>query len=113
MSFDYLGETLHADRVPLSALADQFSTPLYVYSASRIRENYRRLRFAFAPLRPALKYTLKANASLAILRLLKEEGVLVGPGTYLELPGWFRLGLLAEPAVLDAGLKGLARSLAA
>ncbi len=98
MSFDYLGETLHADRVPLSALADQFSTPLYVYSASRIRENYRRLRSAFAPLRPALKYALKANGSLAILRLLKEEGAgfdLVSGG---DLHRAMKLG--ADPAQL-------------
>jgi diaminopimelate decarboxylase len=72
--FHYLNASLHCDSVPLSALAAEFGTPLYVYSADRIRGNYRRLARAFAPLNPTICYSVKANSNLAILRLLKEEG---------------------------------------
>ncbi len=72
--FNYLDGLLHCDSVPLSTLAAEFDTPLYVYSADRLRENYRRLAQAFAPLRPAICYSVKANANLSILRLLRDEG---------------------------------------
>jgi len=74
MTFTYLHQVLCADSIPLATLAEQYGTPLYVYSVSRIRENYSRFAAAFAPLDPGIKYTLKANASLAILRLLKDAG---------------------------------------
>ncbi|MEK7327959.1 MAG: diaminopimelate decarboxylase [Chloroflexota bacterium] len=73
-AFNYLDGSLHCDSVPLSSLAAEFGTPLYVYSADRLRENYRRLAQAFAPLRPAICYSVKANANLSILRLLRDEG---------------------------------------
>ena len=73
-AFQYFDDTLHCDLVPLSTLAAEFGTPLYVYSADRLRENYRRLAATFAPLRPAICYSVKANANLSILRLLRNEG---------------------------------------
>lgn len=72
--FTYLDGSLHCDSVSLSTLAVEFGTPLYVYSADRLRENYRRLAQAFAPLHPAICYSVKANANLSLLRLLRDEG---------------------------------------
>jgi aspartate/methionine/tyrosine aminotransferase len=37
--------------------------------------------------------------------LLKREGTLVAPGSFLELPGWVRLGLLAPPAAMRGGAR--------
>lgn len=73
-AFRYIQSTLFCESVPLSALAAEFGTPLYVYSANRIREDYRRIASAFAPLKPTVCYSVKANSNLSILRLLKEEG---------------------------------------
>ena len=55
-------------------LAAQFGTPLYVYDAAIIRRQIANVKRAFAalPLRPF--YAMKANANLAILRLIREEG---------------------------------------
>lgn len=44
-------------------------------------------------------------------RLLGSHGVLVAPGSYVEMPGWIRIGLLSDPDALKAGLEGLARIL--
>lgn len=73
-AFQHIRSTLHCESVSLSALAGEFGAPLYVYSANRIRENYRRIASAFAPLKAAICYSVKANSNLSILRLLKEEG---------------------------------------
>src|SRR3989304_5645699 len=73
-TFEYLDDQLACDSVPLARLAREFGTPLYVYSATAIRDNYRRLAAAFAPLRPLICYAVKANFNLSLLALLKSEG---------------------------------------
>jgi diaminopimelate decarboxylase len=72
-----LGESdavLHCDQVPLSRLAERFGTPLYVYSASTIRERLRAFDQAFDPAPHTVCYSVKANSNLSILRLLTREG---------------------------------------
>ena len=73
--FHYHAGQLMCDAVLLSALAAEYGTPLYVYSAQTVRANTRRLAAAFAPLRPQLCYAVKANGNLSLLRLLRAEGV--------------------------------------
>lgn len=73
-AFYYRGGALWCDGVALETIADAAGTPVYAYSAARVLENLRRLRAAFAPLNAAIHYSIKANASLALLRLLAGEG---------------------------------------
>ncbi|MBI3763749.1 MAG: diaminopimelate decarboxylase [Chloroflexi bacterium] len=73
-AFHYQSGQLHCDGVPISRMVGEVGTPFYVYSAARVRNNLRRLTSAFAPLRPRICYSIKANSNLAILRLLNEEG---------------------------------------
>lgn len=61
---------LHCDEVPLPRLAERFGTPLYVYSASAIRERLRIFDRAFGKAPHTVCYSVKANSNLAILRLL-------------------------------------------
>jgi len=65
---------LHCERVPLSSLAEEFATPLYVYSAGAIRRRYRELDRAFRGSPHTVCYSVKANSNLAILRLLGNLG---------------------------------------
>lgn len=65
---------LYAEQVPLSRIAEAVGTPVYVYSKNTLVGHYRRLRDAFAELRPHVGYAVKANGNLALLRLLAEEG---------------------------------------
>lgn len=72
--FSYRDGLLHGEGVNLEDLAAQVGTPAYVYSAGTIRDNYRRLDAALAPLDHTICFAVKANSNLAVLDLLRREG---------------------------------------
>jgi diaminopimelate decarboxylase len=65
---------LVCEGVSLDAIADAVGTPAYVYSARAMREQYDALDRALSPVPHRLHYSMKANANLALLRLLQERG---------------------------------------
>jgi diaminopimelate decarboxylase len=65
---------LHCDQISLAVLAERFGTPLYVYSASTIRERLRAFARAFRKVPHTVCYSVKANSNLSILRLLAKMG---------------------------------------
>lgn len=66
----WIDGTLHVDGVPLTTIADDVGTPVYIYSANAIRERYRALSGALADLDVSIHYAVKANSNQAIIRLL-------------------------------------------
>lgn len=66
--------TVHCDDLSLQVLAQRFGTPLYVYSASMIRERMRAFDRAFGGVPHTVCYSVKANSNLGILRLLAKLG---------------------------------------
>lgn len=64
---------LTIDGVDVVDIAEVFGTPLYVTSERRLRENARAYRKAFPE--AEIYFAVKANGSLAILRILAEEGL--------------------------------------
>jgi diaminopimelate decarboxylase len=76
--FVYRNRLLHCDQADLTVLAEKYGTPLYVYSAAQIIERFQLFQQAFAhgpEARPhTICYAVKANSSLAILRLLAKQG---------------------------------------
>jgi diaminopimelate decarboxylase len=73
-SFHYRAGQLHCEDVALDRAAEEFGTPLYVYSSGTILDHYRRLDDAVAPLDHLICYAVKANSNSAILRLLAQAG---------------------------------------
>ena len=65
---------LFCERVPLARLAEQFGTPLYVYSAQAIRDRVLAYDRAFHGIEHAICYSVKANSNLGILHLLAKLG---------------------------------------
>jgi diaminopimelate decarboxylase len=65
---------LHCDRVSVADLAERLGTPLYVYSASTIRERLLAFERAFRKVPHTVCYSVKANSNLGILRLLAKMG---------------------------------------
>jgi diaminopimelate decarboxylase len=60
--------------VALDQIAEDAGTPAYVYNAEAIREQYRRLDQALAPVPHRVCFAVKANSNLAVLRLLSDLG---------------------------------------
>lgn len=67
-------QTLHAEGVALQNLAEEFGTPLYVYSAAMIRERFREFDRSFAEASHTVCYSVKANSNRRILQTLHAEG---------------------------------------
>jgi diaminopimelate decarboxylase len=68
--FSYRRRTLHCDRTSLTALAAEHGTPLYVYSERHILGRLRLFQSAFAAVPHTVCFAVKANSSLALLKLL-------------------------------------------
>jgi diaminopimelate decarboxylase len=68
------GEDLYCEAVPLEGLAARHGTPLYVYSAAMIRARLNAFAHAFRSIPHTLCYSVKANSTLAVLRLVANEG---------------------------------------
>src|SRR5688572_2463750 len=66
--------SLACDGVSLAPIVDALGTPLYVYSAQAIRDAYCGIDTAFRDFPHSIHYALKANSTLAILRLLRALG---------------------------------------
>ncbi|MGA7558694.1 MAG: diaminopimelate decarboxylase [Terriglobales bacterium] len=65
---------MYCEAVPLEDLAARHGTPLYVYSAAMIRARLHAFAHAFQSVPYTLCYSVKANSTLAILRLISREG---------------------------------------
>ena len=87
-----VGGQLAVDGVSLHGLAEQFGTPLYVYSAEQIRRRLELFSRAFARVSHTVCYAVKANSSLAILQMLGQRGagfdIVSGGGLSSEKRGY-------------------------
>jgi diaminopimelate decarboxylase len=68
------GSALYCGKVSLATLARRYGTPLYVYSGDQIAERIKLFQQALAGRDHLVCYAVKANSSLAILKLLAECG---------------------------------------
>lgn len=73
-AFVYRRDALYCERAPLLDLAEQYGTPLYVYSATAIRGRYRAFERAFRGFRHTVCYSVKANSNLTLLKMLAALG---------------------------------------
>ncbi|AXJ95306.1 MULTISPECIES: diaminopimelate decarboxylase [unclassified Sphingomonas] len=73
--FAYRDGILHCEDVPLTRIAAEVGTPVYVYSTATFRRHARAFRDGLAALPNVhLAYAIKANPNLAVLRVLADEG---------------------------------------
>lgn len=98
-AFQYRDGVLHCEQVELNTLAETTGTPVYVYSAARVRQNIARLRTAFDPLDAAIHYSLKANANLALIGLLRDLGLGMDAVSAGEIHRALRAGVAPEQIV--------------
>ncbi len=61
--------------IPVTRIAEEFGTPVYVTDEDRLRENYRNVYRAFSKhMKTEVHYACKANSNLAVLKVLESEG---------------------------------------
>ncbi len=65
---------LALEGVRIADIAKEVGTPFYLYSTERLRENYRALADALAPLGVAVHYAMKACGNRAVVSVLAKEG---------------------------------------
>jgi diaminopimelate decarboxylase len=85
---------LLCDGAPLADLAELHGTPLYVYSAGTIVHRYRAVDSAFASYPHAIHYALKANSTIAIVRLLRSLGANADANSGGEIEVALRAGFI-------------------
>ena len=66
--------SLHLGGVALTTVADAVGTPAYLYNAGIIRRQFRALDQALGAVPHRVAYAVKANANLAVLRILRDLG---------------------------------------
>lgn len=84
-------------------MAAAHGTPLYVYSASTIASRYRAVDEAFASYPHTMHYALKANSTLAIVRLLRGLGSKVDANSGGEIDVALRAGFI-PPEIVFTGV---------
>ncbi|OFW04333.1 MAG: diaminopimelate decarboxylase [Acidobacteria bacterium RIFCSPLOWO2_02_FULL_68_18] len=90
--FTHVGDDLTCGGVSVAAIIERTRTPLYIYDARAIRDAYRAIDQAFAPCPHAIHYALKANSTLAIVRLLRAIGSKVDANSGGEIEIALRAG---------------------
>ncbi len=73
-AFNYRDGELFAEGVALSALAQRFGTPTYVYSRAHIEGQYRAYADALAGMPHLVCFAVKANSNLGVLNVLARLG---------------------------------------
>ncbi|MCB2081407.1 MAG: diaminopimelate decarboxylase [Hyphomicrobiales bacterium] len=72
--FTYRNGILHAEDVPVPAIAEAVGTPFYCYSTATLTRHYTVLEEAFSALSPLFCFAVKANSNQAVLRTLGQLG---------------------------------------
>ena len=69
-AFNYRTGELFAEGVALSAIAERFGTPTYVYSRAHISAQFNAYADALHGVPHLVCYAVKANSNLAVLNML-------------------------------------------
>jgi len=73
-AFNYRDGELFAEGVALSAIAERFGTPTYVYSRAHIQAQYRAYADALSGMPHLVCFAVKANSNLGVLNVLARLG---------------------------------------
>lgn len=74
MSFTRIHGVLHAEQCSLNQLAQQYGTPLYVYSKASFEKHYLDMDRAFGFIDHQICFAVKSNSNIAVLNVLAQLG---------------------------------------
>lgn len=72
--FTYRDGVLCAESIPLTQLAADHGTPLYIYSRTHLIRQYEALHAVMAPIKPLICYAVKSNTCGAVIQTFAECG---------------------------------------
>jgi len=72
--FQYIDGILHAENVPVPAIAEAVGTPFYCYSTATLERHYTVFANAFGDVPSLVCYAMKANSNQAVLATLARLG---------------------------------------
>lgn len=72
LNFYYKGDELYCEDVPVRKIAEEFGTPVYIYSKAEIVDNFKLLKNLLIDAK--IFYALKANSNPSILKILSRLG---------------------------------------
>jgi diaminopimelate decarboxylase len=97
--FGYTGGEMRAEGVALSAIASQVGTPFYCYSAGALRSAWQEFADGTRGMNARICYAMKANSSLAVIRLFGQLGAGADIVSVGELRRALAAGIPAERIV--------------
>lgn len=104
--FNYRAGVLHAEDVPLPAIAAAVGTPFYCYSTATLTRHYRVFREAFSGLDVTICYAMKANSNKSVIATFLKEGA----GVDVVSEGELRRALAAGAAPEKIVFSGVAKT---
>ena len=72
--FNYQGNTLYSEALPVAELASQFGTPCFIYSRATLERHYRVYEEALQVCPSLICFAVKSNSNLAVLNVLARMG---------------------------------------
>ena len=72
--FQYRGDELCCEGIPIQAIANEFGTPFYLYSLNTLERHFRAFQSAFSEVDHLVCFSAKANSNIAILRIFTRMG---------------------------------------
>ncbi|MES2034760.1 MAG: diaminopimelate decarboxylase [Pseudomonadota bacterium] len=106
--FEVRGGELHCEDVPLSRIAAEVGTPVYVYSSATLKRHYRVFRNALTDaglIDPLVAYAVKANSNVSVLKVLGQLGAGADTVSEGEIRRALAAGIPPERIVFSGGGK--------
>ena len=104
--FTTINGHLHAEDVPLSRIAEEVGTPVYVYSTKTLSHHYNTFAGAFKDQNATICYAVKANSNQAVITTLAR----LGAGADVLSEGELRRALAAGVAPEKIVFSGVGKS---
>lgn len=104
--FAYIDGKLHCEKVNLQQLAQEFGTPLFVYSKNFFIDRYKELNEAFKSINHRIYFASKANFNLSVIKTFYE----LGSGVDVNSAGEFYRALMAGVDPKDMLLTGVGKT---
>lgn len=99
--FQYKNGEMFAEDVPLTTIAAEVGTPVYVYSSATLQRHFRVFSGAFEGLEALVCFAVKANSNQAVLATLAAEGAGADVVSEGELLRALKAGIPADKIVFS------------